>query len=63
MSDKKICGWYYRVLEKQGYIQLNHFTRLLPDGTVIRSMRELELDGDEVRSMSDGKSERVKKLG
>lgn len=35
-GSKILCGWCYGKLKKQGYIQLNHFTRLLPGGAVIR---------------------------
>jgi len=43
VGDKKICGWCYGMLEKQGYIQIDPFLRLLPDGTVIKFARELQL--------------------
>lgn len=34
VGDKKVCGWCYRKLKKDGFIELPRSGRLLPDGTV-----------------------------
>jgi len=41
-GDKTLCGQCHAMLKKQGYIQLDRERRLLPDGTVIRSVQEVE---------------------
>ena len=35
VGNKNLCSWCRGKLKMQGYIQLNQFQRLLPDGTVI----------------------------
>jgi len=42
VGDKILCGWCLGKLKKQGYIQLNRDTRLLPDGTTIRFIQRLD---------------------
>ena len=41
-GDKSLCGQCYGRLKKQGYLQINTFQRLLPDGRVIRFVQGVE---------------------
>ena len=44
-GDKPICGRCNGTLKKQGYIQLDSFRRLLPDGRVIRFYQKVKEAG------------------
>lgn len=41
LGDKAICGWCKVKIKSQGYIQLNSFLRLLPNGEVIKKGERL----------------------
>lgn len=39
-GDKPLCGHCDGIMRVNGYIQINRFQRLLPDGSVIQCKRE-----------------------